>query len=178
MKQGIYLGRPPARSNLLLLAMLVAAGAGALVLAVLYQRARTEVEELANEVASLSRAFSRPVEGAESPLSPSPDRTRFVAARLRFALDSGAAGSVPPTALLRLVESALPEGVLLERLSFNAIPQQSLTLEAVALGGDRVTELQRRLSSSSSGSTTRVLEEHRLPDGRLAVRIQVDLERQ
>jgi Tfp pilus assembly protein PilN len=175
MKQGIYLGRPPARSNLLLLVMLVAAGAGALVLAVLYQRARTEVEELENEVASLSRAFSGP-EGAESPLSPSPDRTRFVAARLRLALDSGAPGTVAPTALLRLVESALPEGVLLERLSFNASPQQSLTLEAVALGGDRVTELQRRLSSSSSVSMTRVLEERRLPDGRLAVRIQVGLE--
>jgi len=155
--------------------MLVAAGAGALVLAVLYQRARTEVEELENEVASLSRAFSGP-EGAESPLSPSPDRTRFVAARLRLALDSGAPGTVAPTALLRLVESALPEGVLLERLSFNASPQQSLTLEAVALGGDRVTELQRRLSSSSSVSMTRVLEERRLPDGRLAVRIQVGLE--
>jgi len=95
-----------------------------------------------------------------------------------LALDSEAPGTVAPTALLRLVESALPEGVLLETLSFNARPRQSLTLEAAALGGDRVTELQRRLSSSSSVSTTRVLEERRLPDGRLAVRIQVDLERQ
>jgi hypothetical protein len=177
MKQGIYLGRPPARYNLLLLAMLAAAGAGALVLTVFYQRARTEVEALANEVVSLSRAFSGP-EGAESPLGPSADRTRFVAARLRLALDSGAPGTVAPTVLLRLVESALPEGVLLGRLSFNASPQQSLTLEAIALGGDRVTELQRRLSASSSVSTTRVLEERRLPDGRLAVRIQVGLERQ
>ncbi len=178
MKQGIYLGPPPARSNLLLAVLLVAAGAGALVLAVVYQRARTEVEELANEVASLSRAFSRPVEGAESPLSPSPDRTRFVAARLRLGLDSGAPDTVAPTALLRLVESALPQGVVLERLSFTASPQQSLTLEAVALGGDGVTELQRRLSASSPVSTTRVLEERRLADGRLAVRIQVGLERQ
>src|SRR3989304_3449218 len=96
MKQGIYLGRPPARSNLLLLVMLVAAGAGAMVPGVLYQRARTEVEELANEVAGLSRAFSRPVEGAESPLSPSPDRTRFVAARPRLAPASGAPGARAP----------------------------------------------------------------------------------
>src|SRR3972149_977545 len=96
MKQGICLGRPPARSNLLLAVMLVAAGAGGPGAGVLSQRARTEVEELANEVASLSRAFSRPVEGAESPLSPSPDRTRFITARLRLPLPPGAAGRGPP----------------------------------------------------------------------------------
>lgn len=172
MKQGINLGRPPARSNFLLTVMLVAAGAGALVLAVLYQRARTQVEALGNEVASLSESLT------QSPPTPSPDRARLVAARLRLALDSGTPGTVAPTALLRLVESALPEGVLLERLSFNASPQPSLTLEAVALGGDRVTALQRRLSASPSVSTTSLLEERRLPDGRLAVRIQVGLERQ
>jgi hypothetical protein len=63
-------------------------------------------------------------------------------------------------------------------MSFNASPQPSLTLEAVALGGDRVTALQRRLSASLSVSTTSLLEERRLPDGRLAVRIQVGLQRQ
>jgi hypothetical protein len=170
MKQGINLGRPPARSNLLLTAMLVAAGGGTLVLAVLYQVARTEVEALADEVASLSESLE------ESQPTPSPDRARFVAARLRLALDSAAPESVPPTSLLRLVESVLPEGVLLERLSFDASPRRSLTLEASALGGDRVTELQRRLSVSPSVSTTSLLEERRLPDGWLAVRIQVDLE--
>ena len=172
MKQGINLGRPPARSNLLLTVMLVAAGAGTLVLALLYQRARTEVEALGNEVASLSESLT------QAPPTPSPDRARFVAARLGLALDSGAPESVPPTALLRLVESALPEGVLLESLSFNASPRQSLTLDAAALGGDRVTELQRRLSASPSVATTSLLEERRRSDGRLAVRIQVDLERQ
>jgi Tfp pilus assembly protein PilN len=152
-------------------ALLVAAGAAALALAVLYQRARTEVEALAEEVATLSESLT------ESP-PPSPDQARFVAARLRLALDSGTPGTVAPTALLRLVESALPEGVLLGSLSFNASPQPSLTLEAVALGGDRVTDLERRLSASPSVSTTSLLEERRLPDGRLAVRIQVGLERQ
>jgi len=151
--------------------MLVAAGAGALVLAVLYQRARTQVEALGNEVASLSESLT------QSPSTPSPDRARFVAARLRLALDSGAPESVPPTTLLRLVESALPEGVLLESLSFNRSPRQSLTLDAVALGGDRVTELQRRISTSPSVATTSLLEERRRSDGRLSVRIQVDLER-
>ena len=171
MKQGIHLGRPPARSKRPVAALLVAAGAAALALAVLYQRARTEVEALAEEVATLSESLM------ESPL-PSPDQARFVAARLRLALDSGTPGTVAPTALLRLVESALPEGVLLGSLSFNASPQPSLTLEAVALGGDRVTDLERRLSASPSVSTTSLLEERRLPDGRLAVRIQVGLERQ
>lgn len=109
---------------------------------------------------------------------PSPERARFVAARLRLALDSGVLGTASATALLRLVESALPEGVVLERLSFNASPQQSLTLEAAALGGDPVTELQRRLSASPFVSATSLLEERRRPDGRLAVRIQVGLERQ
>ena len=172
MKQGINLGPPPARSKRPVTAMFVAAGAGAIALAVLYQRARTDVEALANEVASLSESLT------ESQPAPSPDRARLVAARLRLALESGTPGTVAPTALLRLLESALPQGVLLERLSFNASPQPSLTLEAVALGGDRVTALQRRLSASLSVSTTSLLEERRLPDGRLAVRIQVGLERQ
>src|SRR3970040_2067345 len=57
MKQGICLGRPPARSNLLLAVMLVAAGAGALVLAGLYQRGRTEGEERAEQSASRARVF-------------------------------------------------------------------------------------------------------------------------
>ncbi len=172
MKQGINLGRPPARSSLAVTVMLVAAAAAALALAFLYQRSRMEAESLANEVASLSESLT------ESPPAPSPERARFVAARLRLALDAGVPATVPATALLRLVESALPEGVVLERLTFNASPQQSLTLEAVALGGDRVTELQRRLSASPSVSATSLLEERRRPDGRLAVRIQVGLERQ
>jgi len=171
MKQGINLGRPPASSSLPVAAMLVAALGAALVLAVLYQRALAQVEALESEVASLSDSLT------EDPPAASPDRARFVADRLRLALDSGTPGSSSPTALLHLVESVLPDGVLLGRLSFTASPQPTLTLEASALGGDRVTELQRRLSSSPLVSATSVLEERRLPDGRLAVRIQVGLER-
>ena len=169
MKQGIHLGRPPARSNLLVTALLVAAGTAALALAFLHHRSRMEVASLASEVASLSESL------VESPAASSPDRER-VAARLRLALDSGTLGTVAPTALLRLVESALPEGVVLGRLSFNASPQQSLTLDAVALGGDLVTELQRRLVAAPIVSSTGLLEESRLADGRVAVRIQVGLE--
>jgi hypothetical protein len=172
MKQGIYLGPPPARSSLPLTAMLVVAAAGALVLAFLYQRSRTAADSLAAEVASLSASLT------ESSPAPSADRARLVAARLRLALESGAPDTVAATALLRLVESALPQGVVLESLLFNARPQQVLTLEARAPGGDRVTELQRRLSSSPLVSATSVLEERRLSDGRLAVRIQVGLKRQ
>jgi hypothetical protein len=151
-------------------ALLVAAGAAALALAFLHHRSRAEVASLAAEVASLSESVteSRPVS--------SPDRER-VAARLRLVLDSGTSRTVPPTAVLRLVESALPEGVVLERLSFSASPQQSLTLDAVAPGGDAVTELQRRLSAAPLVSSTDLLEERRLADGRVAARIQVGLER-
>jgi hypothetical protein len=129
------------------------------------------VAALAAEVASLSESV------IEFPAATSADRER-VAARLRLAVDSGTLAVVSPTALLRLVESALPEGVVLGRLSFNASPQQSLTLDAVALGGDLVTELQRRLSAAPFVSSTGLLEERRLADGRVAVRIQVGLERQ
>lgn len=172
MKQGINLGPPPERSSLPLTAMLVAAAAGALVLALLYQRSRTASDSLADEVASLSASLT------EYSPAPSEDRARLVAARLRLALESGAPNTVAATALLRLVESALPHGVVIESLLFNARPQQVLTLEAMAPGGDRVTELQRRLSSSPLVSATSVLEERRLSDGRLAIRIQVGLKRQ
>jgi len=171
MKQGINLGRPPAGSIRPLIALVVAAGAAALALGFLYHRSRVEAASLASEVASLSESLIEP------PAALSADRERFVAARLRLALDSGALGTVSPTALLRLVEKALPEGVVVGRLSFNASPQQSLTLDAVALGGDLVTELQRRLSAAPLVSSTGLLEERRLADGRVAVRIQVGLER-
>jgi hypothetical protein len=99
---------------------------------------------------------------------------RLVATRLRLALESGAASSVPPTSLLRLVETALPGEVLLESLSFGSNPP-SLTLEASAASGERVTELQRRLAASPLVSTTSLLEERRLPDGRLSTRLQVGI---
>jgi hypothetical protein len=169
MKQGINLGRPPARSMRPVIALVVSAGVAALALALLHHRSRMEVDSLESEIARLSGPL------IESSEAPSPDRER-AAVRLRLALDSGTVNTASPTALLHLVESALPEGVVLGRLSFNASPQQSLTLDAVALGGDLVTELQRRLSTAPLVSSTGLLEERRLEDGRVAVRIQVRLE--
>jgi hypothetical protein len=152
--------------------MLIAAAAGAIVLGVLYQRARAEVVLLASEVGRLEEAAL----SEASPSAPT-EEARLVAARLRLALDSGASSAFPPTALLRLVETALPGEVLLTRLSFGSSPSPSLTLEASAASGDRVTELQRRLAGSPLVSTTSLLEERRLPDGRLAIRVQVAVER-
>ena len=171
MKQGIHLGRPPSRSTRPVRAILLAAGAAAVLLAVLCLRSRGEVEALRDQIESLSRSL------ADSPPAASPDRSRLVAGRLRLAFDSGVAETLPPTHLLRLVESALPEGVRLESLSFRAAPRPGLSLEATASAGERVTELQRRLSESPLVSITELLEERRLEDGRFAARIQVGLER-
>jgi hypothetical protein len=148
----------------------VAAGAAALALGVLHQRVRAEVEALASEVVDLEASLAATEPRASSDL----DRT--VSARLRLALDAGAPGAVPPTAILGLVESALPENVVLESLSYGASPRPGLQLQVSTLDSDRVTELQRRLQAVPLVSTTSLLEERRLEGGRFAVRIQVDLE--
>ncbi len=171
MKQGIHLGPPPVRAPVLVGARLLAAAAVAVVLGVLYQRARTDVWSLTLEVGRLEEQLS------EALPATSTEEARLVAARLRLALDSGAAGSIPPTALLRLVESTLPDRVKLTSISFGTSPSPSLTLEASTASGDRVTELQRRLARSPWVSATSLLEERRLPDGRLAIRLQVGVER-
>lgn len=168
MKQGINLGRLPSRPSLPLVALFALSSAAALVLAGLYLRARHDVLSIAREVAGMEDIL------ADSP-RPSEDEARFVSSRLGLALDSGALAIVPPTAILHLVDSGLPEGVLLEGLSFSARPRQTLTLDASAYGGDRVTELERRLAGSPLVEGTSLLEERRLPDGRLAVRLRVDL---
>jgi sulfite exporter TauE/SafE len=171
MKDGIHLGPPPGRSPAVRTAILVAAAVLALALGVLYQRARADVRSLAREVERLEEALSQ-----ASP-APSTAEARLVAARLRLALASGASSSVPPTALLRLVETALPGGVRLSRVSFGSSPSPSLTLEASSASSDRVTELQRRLAASPLVSSTALLEERRLPEGRLAIRLQVSIDR-
>lgn len=171
MREGIHLGPRPARSPALVAAMLIGAAAAALLLGALYWRARGDVRSLASEVGRQEQALS------ETSLSDSTGEFRLLAARLRLALDSGASSSVPPTAFLRLLETALPVGVLLARLSFASSPSPTLTLEASAASGERVTELQRLLSASPLVSTTSLLEERRLPDGRLAVRLQVGVAR-
>jgi hypothetical protein len=174
MKQGINLGPPPSRSGGLraaLATLLAAAAAGALVLSILYGRARAEVQSLESDVAS--REALAPGGSREGALSR--EGMHFLGARLRLALDAGTPESLRPTSILRLVETALPGGIEVESLTYDRSPRPSLTLEASALGGDRVTELQRRFAASASVSSTRLLEERRLPDGRLTVRIQVEL---
>lgn len=171
MKQGIHLGRPPARSPVLLSGALLVAGLAGLLLGLFYQRTREDVASLGIEVERLEQAL------LEAPPAVATEEAPLVAARLRLALDSGASSSVPPTALVRLVDHALPDGVLLDRLSFGSSPSPSLTLEASAASGDRVTELQRRLLASPLVSTTTLLEERRLPDHRLSIRLQVGVAR-
>ncbi|HEY7699494.1 MAG TPA: PilN domain-containing protein [Vicinamibacteria bacterium] len=171
MKDGIHLGPPPGRSPVARTAILVAATVFALALAVLYLRARAEVRSLGSEVERLEEALSQ-----ASP-APSTEEARLVAARLRLALASGASGSVPPTALLRLMETARPSGVRLSKLSFGSSPSPSLTLEATSASSDRVTELQRRLAASPLVSSTTLLEERRLSEDRLAIRLQVGVDR-
>ncbi len=170
MKQGIHLGRPKPRLGRFVALLFAAAGAGTLVMGVLYQSARTENAALANEVVSLQEFLEK-----TEPRLPS-DEDRSVAARLRLALDAGASGAIPPTAVLGLVESTLPENVVLERLSYGTSPKPGIQLDVSTLDSERVTELQRRLQAAPLVSATSLLEERRLEGGRLAVRIQVDLE--
>jgi hypothetical protein len=170
MKQGIHLGPPPARSSLpVLMALLVVAAAAAVVLALIHQRTRSEVRALEREVRSLEEAREPSAQG------PGPEEARRQAERLRLVLGSGASDTVSPTDLIRLVDGALPEGVVLGRLSFSAAPEPVLMLEASTMDGDRITELERRLRASPSVATTSLLEERRLADGRLGLRLQVDL---
>jgi hypothetical protein len=169
MRQGIHLGAASARPKHPVTALVASALVGALALGILCQRERGKIEAFENEIARLEEAFRG------SPSRTAIEQARFAAARLSFALDSGAPESVPPTALLHLAEKALPQGIVLERLSFDGSGERSLTIEASALGDDRVTELQRRLLASAFVAATRVLEERRLPDGGLTVRVQVDL---
>ena len=170
MKQGIHLGPPPPRSPAPAGATLFIASALALVLGWLYVSARTQSASLARDVERLEGVLS------ETSTRPTTPEIRLIAARLRLALDSGASRAVPPTTLLHLVESALPEGVQVTRISFGPSPGPALTLEASAASGDRVTELQKRLMASPLVATASLLEERRLPDRSLAIRAQVGIQ--
>ena len=171
MKQGIYLGRPSARSSLPEMLVVAAAATAGLVLGFQYQRTRAEVESLASEVRQHEGSLGTSAAGTDS------EEARLAVERLRLVLGSGAADAVPTTELLRLVDSALPEGVVLSSLSFDAEPRPTLTLEASTLGGERVTEMERRLRASPLVAGTSLLAERRTGDGRLEVRIQVGLAR-
>ncbi|MGH9323312.1 MAG: PilN domain-containing protein [Vicinamibacteria bacterium] len=168
MKQGIHLGPRPARPPLLAVAVLFTAAA--LILGILYVRADREVAELGEDVARRERELT--FEAAPLP----EERARVVASRLRAVLDAGIVDGVPPTTVLRFVTSALPEDVVLSSLAIDGSPpERTVTLEAEALGGERVSELQRRLSASPWVAKTTLLEERRLEDGGLAVRLHLEI---
>jgi hypothetical protein len=153
------------------MALLVVAAAAAVALASMVQRARSEVQALERELRGLEESLESSAQG------PAPEEVLRQAERLRLALGSGASDAVSTTDLIRLVDGALPEGVVLARMSFSATPQPVLMLEATTTDGDRITEMERRLRASRPVATTSLLEERRLADGRLALRLQVDLAR-
>lgn len=104
------------------------------------------------------------------------DADRELLARLRAALDIGTMAAVPPTEVLRLLESTLPEGVVLVSVSIEpSPPRASLTLEAVAESASDVTKMQESVAGSDRVASTELLEERRAPDGTLSVRLQVNL---
>lgn len=170
MKKGIHLGPPLASRALASTLALVALGALGVVLGVVDSRAYREVAALELELQ---------VGGVETGPSPgplAPARDRETADRLRSILQSGLLGATPPTQALRAVAESLPEGVILASLSLKASPpNRSLLLEAVADDAEKVTELQRRMARSPMVTATRLLEERRSVEGKLVVRLQVDL---
>ena len=92
-------------------------------------------------------------------------------------LASGALDALPPTALIDLLDEALPDGVRVTGLAIKASPPgPSMTVEATARSAETVTELQRRMDASPLVRATSVLDERRAADGTLVVRLQVDLD--
>lgn len=167
MKEGIHLGPPRPKLPAVLRGLGSALAASAVVLAVLVLRDRREVAELRQDVERLTEEASR---------SASEDVDVKVASSLETILVSGLLEAVAPTEALRLVSSSLPDGMSLVSLSLDASPpNRSLTLEATAMSASEVTELERRITTSSMVSGTTLLEERRLPGGALSVRLQVDL---
>ena len=84
MKQGIYLGRPPARSSLPEMLVVAAAATAGLVLGFQYQRTRAEVESLASEVRQHEGSLGTSAAGTDS------EEARLAVERLRLVLGSGA----------------------------------------------------------------------------------------
>lgn len=173
MKKGIHLGPPlakwsgPAAFALVVLVVLAAALAG------LGYRTYRQVTTLRLEL----RGGGEQREAVPPSTAPaSGESARAPALRLRSVLQSGMLAATPPTEALGTVASALPDGVNLASLSLKASPpKRSLLLEALAVDAERVTELQRRMARSPLVAATRLLEERRSAEGRLLVRLQVDL---
>jgi hypothetical protein len=169
MREGIHLGKPKPPLRRPFVILIAATAAGALTLGLIHHRAGAEIAALTTEVAGLEASLA----GTEHTASSDGDRS--LAGRLRLALDVGAPDAVPLTAVLGLVDGALPENVLLESLSYGTSPTPVLQLEVSTRESGRVTELQRRLQTAALVSKTSLLEERRLSGGMLAVRVQVDL---
>jgi Fimbrial assembly protein (PilN) len=175
MKKGIHLGPPLARPAFASTLAVVVLAASSVVLGALTYGAYREVVPLRLEVSRALEGASAPPPAGTAELS-SEQSNRSAAIRLRSVLQSGLLASTFPTDALGAVVSALPDGVVLTSLSLKpSPPNPGLLLEALAVDAERVTELQRRITRSPLVSATRLLEERRSVDGKLAVRLQVDL---
>ncbi|TDI41639.1 MAG: hypothetical protein E2P02_14460 [Acidobacteria bacterium] len=131
---------------------------------------RQEVATLRGELATMEEELSRTL--SSTALSES----RAVMWQLRAISESGVAGAIPVTELLKLLERTLPDGVALMGVSIDPIPPRaSLTIEARAARAADVTELQKNVASSPRVAVTQLLEERRAPDGLLTIRLRVDL---
>lgn len=171
MKRGLHLGPKPPHTRTLARLLLVVLVAALGLQGARFLEARREVIRLRSELTGLeARAGAPEPDGAAG--------GAMLASRLRAVVASGALDAFPPTALLDLLQDALPDGVVVSGLAIQAAPSApSLTVDAVARTADAVTELQRRMDASPLVRATSVLDERRVPDGALAVRLQVDLDR-
>jgi hypothetical protein len=168
MRHGIHLGPPRRRRSPLSVLLLLAAAAG-VALAGAALLVRRDVVRLSEEPARSTRGEP------PAPLDSSGVGER-AAMLLAAVLEAGVLDAVRPTEVLSMLQSTLPEEMVLSSLEIAAAaPTPSLLVEARADEAPHVTLFQRRVANSPLVSRTRLLEERRSPDGALAVRLQVDL---
>jgi hypothetical protein len=171
MRSGIYLGPPIGRLRPLVWALLLFGTIGSVFHVASYVRARAELSRLRANVEGQQSVGSL---GGVSDIVESD--TRAVLAQLRAVSMSGVAVTLSPTALLQLIENALPEQVALVSVSFapSATPA-SLLMEAIVRREADVSAMQQRISDSPGVTRTEVLGERRSLEGTLFVRLQVEL---
>ncbi len=175
MKKGIHLGPPLARRAFVSTAAVVVLAALGVILGGLTYGVYREVAALRLEARGGEGGASAPPRAPTAALA-SDGSNRSAAVRLRAILQSGLLAATYPTDALGAVGSALPDGVILTSLSLKAAPPNpGLLLEALAVDAENVTELQRRIARAPMVTATRLLEERQSVDGKLAVRLQVDL---
>jgi hypothetical protein len=168
MRQGIHLGPPRRRRSLSSLALLLAAVA-ALALGALSLRVHRDVMRLEDEL-------GRSSPGERPAPSDSTAETRRAATLLKAVLETGVPDVIRTTEVLSMLASTLPDEMVLVSLSIAAAPPTpGLVAEALADDAHQVTLFQSRVASSPLVAGTRLLEERRSSDGRLAVRLSVDL---